>query len=57
LLKSAFTLTAIAAVLPIQDYIESAPWLERFRALKVVFLAVALVLTVSWIWEAGTAAH
>ena len=28
LLKSAFTLTAIAAVLPVQDYIESAPWLE-----------------------------
>ena len=57
LLKSAFTLTAIAAVLPVQDYIESAPWLERFRALKVTFLAVALVLTVFWIWEVGTTAH
>ena len=56
-LKSAFTLTAIAAVLPVQDYIESAPWLERFRALKVIFLGVALVLTVFWIWEAGTTTH
>jgi hypothetical protein len=46
LLKSAFTLTAVAAVLPIQDYIKSAPWLEGFRAFKVIFLGVALVLTV-----------
>ena len=53
LLKSAFTLTAIAAVLPIQDYIKSALWLEGFRTLKVIFLGVALVLTVFWIWEAG----
>jgi hypothetical protein len=51
LLKSAFTLTAITAVLPVQDYIESVPWLERFRALKVIFLGVALLLTVFWIWE------
>ena len=56
-LKSAFTLTAIAAVLPVQDYIKSAPWLERFRALKVIFLGVALVLTVFWIWDAGTTTH
>jgi len=52
-LKAAFTLTAIAAVLPVQDYIKSPPWLERFRALKVIFLVVALVLTVFWIWEAS----
>jgi len=57
LLKSAFTLTAITAVLPVQDYIESVPWLERFRALKVVFLGVALLLTVFWIWEVGTTVH
>ena len=57
LLKSAFTLTAIAAVLPIQDYIKSAPWLEGFRALKVIFLGLALVFTVFWIWEAGTTTH
>ena len=56
-LKSAFTLTAIAAVLPVQDYIESAPWLERFRALKVIFLGMALVLTVFWMWDGGTTAH
>ena len=57
LLKSAFTLTAIAAVLPIQDYIKSASWLEGFRALKVIFLGVALVLMVLWIWEAGATTH
>ena len=56
-LKSAFTLTALAAVLPVQDYVKSAPWLERFRALKVIFLAVALVLTVFWIWNAGATTH
>ena len=57
LLKSAFTLTAITAVLPVQDYIESVPWLERFRALKAIFLGVALLLTVFWIWEVGTTVH
>jgi len=31
LLKSAFTLTAIAAVLPVQDYIESAPSVASAR--------------------------
>ena len=56
-LKSAFTLTAIAAVLPVQDYIQSASWLERFRTLKVIFLGVALVLTVFWMWDGGTTAH
>ena len=56
-LKSAFTLTAIAAVLPVQHYIKSAPWLELFRAVKVIFLSAALVLTVFWIWEAGTTMH
>ena len=53
-LKSAFTLTAIVAVLPTQDYIKSALWLEGFRALKVIFLGLALIFTVFWIWEAGT---
>jgi hypothetical protein len=57
LLKSAFTLTAVAAVFPVQDYITSAAWLERLRALKVIFLGAALVLIVFWIWEAGTIAH
>jgi hypothetical protein len=51
-LKSAFALTAIAAVLPVQDYVESAFWLECFRAVKVIFLAAALVFTVFWIWTA-----
>ena len=57
LLKSAFTLTAIAAVLPIQDYIKSALWLEFFRTAKVLFLTAALIFTVFWIWEAGATLH
>jgi hypothetical protein len=57
LLKSAFTLTAIAAVLPIQDYVKSAFWLEFFRTAKVIFLTASLILTVFWIWEAGATPH
>jgi hypothetical protein len=57
LLKWAFTLTAIAAVFPVQDYIKSALWLGCFRLTKVSFLAAALVCTVFWIWEAGATTH
>ena len=49
-LKWAFTLTAISAVLPVQDYVKSVFLLECFRTLKVVFLTAALVFTVFWIW-------
>lgn len=51
-LKWAITLTALAAVLPIQDFVKARFWLECFRALKVIALAAALVFTIFWIWTA-----
>ena len=55
LLKLAFTLTALATVVPVQDYIESAPWLERIRLSKVIGLILALACTLWWMWkESGT---
>ena len=56
-LKWAFGLTAIAAVLPVQDYVKSAFWLECFRAFKVIFLALALAFTVFWIWTAPSTSN
>jgi hypothetical protein len=53
-LKWAFTLTAIVAVLPVQDFIESVSWLKGFRIFKVICLAAALVFTIFWIWTAST---
>jgi hypothetical protein len=49
-LKWALTLTALAAVLPVQDYVKSRFWLECFRALKLVALTIALVCAIFWIW-------
>jgi hypothetical protein len=51
-LKLALTLTAITAVLPVQDYIESSRWLECLRTAKVICLAAALLFAIFWIWEA-----
>jgi hypothetical protein len=51
-LKWAITLTAMAAVLPVQDFVKSNFWLECFRALKVIALAAALGFTIFWIWTA-----
>jgi uncharacterized membrane-anchored protein len=51
-LKWAFTLTALVAVLPIQDFLKSRFGLECFRASKVLFLTAALVFTIFWIWTA-----
>ena len=53
-LKWAFTLTAFAAVFPVQDYITSSFWLEMFRALKVIALTLALGLAIWWVWTAAT---
>jgi hypothetical protein len=50
LLKWAVSLVAVAAVLPVQDYIESARWLEVMRTLKVLALAIALICVLLWIW-------
>ena len=49
-LKLAFTLTAVVAVLPVQDYVTSASWLERIRFSKMIGLAAALVSALWWIW-------
>ena len=50
-IKIAFTLTALSAVLPVQDWVKSTFWLEVFRIAKVIGLTVALVCTVYWIWS------
>jgi hypothetical protein len=51
-LKWAITLTATAAVFPVQDYVDSTFWLECFRFVKVIFLMAALAFTIFWIWTA-----
>jgi hypothetical protein len=51
-LKLAFTLTAFAAVFPIQDYVNSRRGLEIVRFFKVFFLGVALLSALWWIWTA-----
>jgi hypothetical protein len=50
LLKLALTLTAIVAVMPVQDWITSDRTLEFIRLWKVAFLFAALGLAISWIW-------
>ncbi len=50
-LKLALTLTAIVAVLPVQDYVKSTVCLERIRFVKVVLLIAAMVSTVVWVWH------
>jgi len=52
LLKWAFTLTALVAVLPVLDYVESKSFLAVIRFLKVIGLVAALVFTLVWIWTA-----
>jgi hypothetical protein len=52
LLKWALTLVAISAVFPVLDYVKSTCLLEIIRALKMIVMIVALVLTLCWIWTA-----
>jgi hypothetical protein len=54
LLKWALTLTALAAVLPVQDYLTSTCSLEFIRVLKLISLVLALTCTLLWIWTAAT---
>jgi len=49
-LKLALTLTAFAAVLPLQDFFESK--LNRIRWFKVVCMILALGCTFWWVWFA-----
>jgi|GEM_PF-5723988 len=50
LLKWAFTLTALVAVLPVVDYVKYRSSLGVIRLFKVIGLAAALVITLVWIW-------
>jgi hypothetical protein len=50
-LQWAVTLTALVAVLPVQDYFESMFALRWIQSFKVIALAVALSFTLSWIWN------
>lgn len=52
LLKLALTLTAIVAVLPLQDYMSSDKTLGRLKWGKVVLLTLALVFALLWVWTA-----
>lgn len=48
-IKWALALTAVSAVLPLQDYPERRLWLEMFRLFKVLCLTAALICTLVWI--------
>ncbi len=52
-LKWALALTAFVAVVPLQDYIKSLPWLEVIRGQKVAFLWAAFRFTLCWIRNAS----
>ena len=54
-LKLAFTLTALVAVLPLQDLADWFRWPRMFRwirVFKVACLAAALVFALVWVWSA-----
>lgn len=50
MLKLALTFTAIVAVLPVQDYVNSACVLQGIRFFKVAFLIASLVFMLVWLW-------
>jgi hypothetical protein len=52
LLKWALTLTALAAVLPVLDYVKSGTSLEVIRTSKVICMVLALIFLICWIWTA-----
>jgi len=49
-LKAALTLTALVAVVPVQDYIEKVSSLEWVRRFKILGLILALACTLWWVW-------
>ena len=49
--KLAFTLTALVAVLPVQDWAKSSRTLEAIRRAKVALLVLALGCTLWWVWS------
>jgi hypothetical protein len=52
-LKAAITLTALVAVLPVQDWLQTDSQLNTIRFFKVVLLIAAMVCMLWWIWAAG----
>ena len=56
-LKWAITLTAVSAVLPVQDYVTSTLWLECMRLLKVVCLTASLAFAIFFVWTTTAAAN
>jgi uncharacterized protein YlxW (UPF0749 family) len=54
-LKWGLTLTALVAVLPVQDYFGSELALNIIRCLKVALLTAAMIFTLVWVWSSATA--
>ncbi len=50
-LKAAIALTALVAVLPVQDLVNSQAKLEVIRWGKIIALALALGFTIYWIFS------
>lgn len=55
--KCAFSLTALVAVLPVQDYVKSDFWLSVIRGLKVLCLVAAFGFTLWWVWTVPAQSH
>jgi hypothetical protein len=53
-LKLAITLTALVAVLPVQDCLKSERALDMARWVKVVLLTFAMAFALWWVWSAVT---
>jgi hypothetical protein len=53
MLKLAISLTALAVVLPVQEWTESPFRLKCIRNGKISFLIAALVFALVWIWSSG----
>jgi hypothetical protein len=53
-LKWALTLTALVAVLPVQDWFKSELALNIIRGLKVALLTAAMIFTLVWVWSSTT---
>jgi len=56
-LRCALTLTAVVAVMPVQDYITSDRKLQSLRFAKVIGLIAALVCALVWVWTETATTH
>jgi hypothetical protein len=55
-LELALILTAVVAVLPVQDYFRSERWLNRIHWSKVALLTAAFLCTLGWVLTSHPAA-